>query len=205
MYTAAIRLVGRTVDAELACWATIDPETLVISTMVSGDNRIDPAYEPRLAESEYAILMKPHTFAALAGRGSPMAKLSDLPDNEAPAQHPAERGVAPARAGSRGAGAIPGRRCLLGSRRSGPRRWRLHRPRDRVFGCCRSGTGTRHQGGRACGSGRRRCRRPPAIAVIGADGALRSATAAARVAGGAGRNRTGTLPADDAGHGLRGQ
>jgi DNA-binding CsgD family transcriptional regulator len=82
MYTAAIRLVGRTVDAELACWATIDPETLVISTMVSGDNRIDPAYEPRLAESEYAIPDEPHTFAALARRGSPMAKLSDLPDNE---------------------------------------------------------------------------------------------------------------------------
>lgn len=82
MYAAAIRLVGRAVDAELACWATIDPETLVISTMVSGDNRIDPAYEPRLAESEYAIPGEPHTFAALARRGSPLAKLSDLSDSE---------------------------------------------------------------------------------------------------------------------------
>ena len=82
MYTAAIRLVGRTVDAELACWATIDPETLVISTMVSGDNRIDPAYEPRLAESEVRHPDEAAHLAALAGRGSPMAKLSDLPDNE---------------------------------------------------------------------------------------------------------------------------
>ena len=82
IYAAAIRLVVGSVDTELACWAAIDPQSLVISTMVSGENRVDPLYEPRLADAEYATPGEPHTFAALASRGSPMARLSDLPERE---------------------------------------------------------------------------------------------------------------------------
>ncbi|HEU4350052.1 MAG TPA: helix-turn-helix transcriptional regulator [Actinoplanes sp.] len=81
LHAEAIRLVGATVGAELACWAVIDPESLVISTMVSGDARIPPEYEPKLAEAEYSPA-EPHRFAALAVRGEPVAKLSDLPAAE---------------------------------------------------------------------------------------------------------------------------
>lgn len=78
LHTAAIQLVGRVVGADLTCWATLDPETLGISTMTSGDTRIPPEYEPLLAESEYSGT-EPHTFAELAGRSAPVTRLSDLP------------------------------------------------------------------------------------------------------------------------------
>jgi DNA-binding CsgD family transcriptional regulator len=78
LHTAAIELVGRYVSADLTCWAVIDPETLVISTMISGENRIPQEYEPRLAEAEYGG-HEPHTFAALAKRQTAVARLSDLP------------------------------------------------------------------------------------------------------------------------------
>ena len=63
LHAAAIRVIGDEVSADLTCWAAIDPETLVISTMVSGETRIPPEYEPRLAEAEYSA-NEPHTFAA---------------------------------------------------------------------------------------------------------------------------------------------
>ncbi len=81
LHAAAIRVIGDTVGNELTCWAAIDPETLVISTMVSGETRIPPGYEPRLAEAEYSA-DEPHTFATLARRKQPVAKLSDLPDRD---------------------------------------------------------------------------------------------------------------------------
>jgi len=81
LHAAAIRVIGDQVSAELTCWAAIDPETLLISTMVSGETRIPPEYEPRLAEAEYSA-REPHTFATLALRKEPVAKLSDLPDRE---------------------------------------------------------------------------------------------------------------------------
>ncbi|HEX7212046.1 MAG TPA: helix-turn-helix transcriptional regulator [Propionibacteriaceae bacterium] len=79
LHTAAMGLIEDTVRTDLACWATIDPETLVISTMTSGDARIPPEYEQRLAESEYSI-DEPHRFATLARRKESTAKLSDLPE-----------------------------------------------------------------------------------------------------------------------------
>ncbi|MFP5282650.1 MAG: helix-turn-helix transcriptional regulator, partial [Actinomycetes bacterium] len=45
LHTAAMPILDRTVGCELTCWATIDPETLVISTMVSGKNRVTAEYE----------------------------------------------------------------------------------------------------------------------------------------------------------------
>jgi DNA-binding CsgD family transcriptional regulator len=81
LHAAAIDLVEAKVGTDLTCWATIDPETLVISTMTSGDARIPPEYEPRLAQAEYSGA-EPHTFATLAQRNQPMARLSDLPDRD---------------------------------------------------------------------------------------------------------------------------
>jgi DNA-binding CsgD family transcriptional regulator len=81
LHAAAIDLVEAKVGTDLTCWATIDPETLVISTMTSGDARIPPEYEPRLAQAEYSGA-EPHTFATLAQRKQPMARLSDLPDRD---------------------------------------------------------------------------------------------------------------------------
>lgn len=81
LHAAAIGVIGDLVSAELTCWAAIDPETLVITTMVSGQTRIPPEYEPWLAEAEYSA-DEPHTFATLALRKQTVAKLSDLPDRE---------------------------------------------------------------------------------------------------------------------------
>lgn len=77
LHTAAIQLVDHQVRTDLTCWATIDPETLVISTMVSGDTVIPAEYQPRLAEAEYSA-GEPHTFAELALHKESVAKLSDL-------------------------------------------------------------------------------------------------------------------------------
>jgi DNA-binding CsgD family transcriptional regulator len=79
LHTEAIRLIVGTVGTELTCLATIDPETLVISTMTGA--RLAPQYEQRLAESEYSF-DEPHTFARLARRRERMARLSDLPHRD---------------------------------------------------------------------------------------------------------------------------
>jgi hypothetical protein len=67
LHAEAIRVVGQVVGADLTCWAGIDPETLVISAMVSGENRVASEYEPRLAAAEYSP-EEPHRFAELARR-----------------------------------------------------------------------------------------------------------------------------------------
>ncbi len=45
LHAAAIRLIDGEVSTDLTCWAAIDPETLVISTMVSGEARTPLEYE----------------------------------------------------------------------------------------------------------------------------------------------------------------
>lgn len=77
LHAAALALVERTVGADLVCCASIDPETLVICSMVSGEARIAPAYEPLLAAAEYSP-GEPHRYAALALRGQPVARSSEL-------------------------------------------------------------------------------------------------------------------------------
>jgi hypothetical protein len=79
LHTAAIRLIDRTVGTDLTCWATIDPETLVISAMTGA--RVAPDYERRLGEAEYSA-DEPHRYATLALRKQPMARLSDLPERD---------------------------------------------------------------------------------------------------------------------------
>jgi hypothetical protein len=81
LHAAAIRLIEDKVGTDLTCWATIDPEMLVISTMTSGEAQPPPEYEPLLAESEYSA-DEPHSFATLVRRRESMAKLSDLPERD---------------------------------------------------------------------------------------------------------------------------
>ncbi|GAB2663481.1 helix-turn-helix transcriptional regulator [Kribbella swartbergensis] len=81
LHAAAIEVIEQVVDCDVTCWAAIDPGTLVISSMTSGRARIPPEYEPRLAETEYAA-DNPNSFAELAKRPYPVARLSDLPYRE---------------------------------------------------------------------------------------------------------------------------
>ncbi|WP_033293596.1 helix-turn-helix transcriptional regulator [Amycolatopsis jejuensis] len=81
LHEAAIELVERIVPTELTCWASLDPDTAVISSMTSGRARIPGEYEPLLATYEYDGA-EPHTFAQLARRPVPVARLSDLPRRE---------------------------------------------------------------------------------------------------------------------------
>jgi DNA-binding CsgD family transcriptional regulator len=81
LHAAAIRLINEWFSTELACWFTIDPETLVISNMTNGETQVAPEYEPRLAESEYSA-EEPHRFATLARRRAPLARLSDMAERE---------------------------------------------------------------------------------------------------------------------------
>jgi DNA-binding CsgD family transcriptional regulator len=78
LHRAAIDLVERVVPTELTCWASLDPDTAVISSMTSGATRIPAEFEPLLATYEYDGA-EPHTFAELARRPNPVARLSDVP------------------------------------------------------------------------------------------------------------------------------
>ncbi|MGV1009545.1 MAG: helix-turn-helix transcriptional regulator [Dermatophilaceae bacterium] len=77
MHRAAIGLVDRHVGTDLTCWACIDPESLVISTMTGGQTGIPAQFEPLLAHAEYSAA-EPHTFAGLARHNHGLAKLSEL-------------------------------------------------------------------------------------------------------------------------------
>ena len=81
LHAAAIGLIGRDVKADLTCWAAIDPESLVISAMTSGEPRVPSEYEPLLADAEYSP-QEPHTFASMARRREAYSRLSDLPLSE---------------------------------------------------------------------------------------------------------------------------
>ena len=81
VYQQAIAVIKRSVGAELSCWAVLDPDTLAIGGMVSGRTRIPRQYEPLLADAECSA-EEPHTFAALAREGRPIARLSELPAAE---------------------------------------------------------------------------------------------------------------------------
>lgn len=81
LHAAAIQRISHDVSTDLTCWATIDPEALVISTMTSGEIRIPSQYEPLLADAEYSP-EEPHTFAAMARRKEAFTLLSNLPLRE---------------------------------------------------------------------------------------------------------------------------
>lgn len=78
IHRRAIELVGAAVRSELTCWASIDPESLTISSMTSGVDHIPQEFEPLLAESEYGGVDF-GTFADLARSGCRVLRASDLP------------------------------------------------------------------------------------------------------------------------------
>ena len=78
LHAEAIRVIGRDVRTELTCWAALDPESLVISMMTSGEPRVPSQFEPLLADAEYS-LSEPHSFAAMAKRKEGLTRMSDLP------------------------------------------------------------------------------------------------------------------------------
>lgn len=75
-YRAAIALVDAQVPNELTCWALINPDSLLITAMVSGPARIPAEYEPRLADAEYRP-GEPDSFADLATRRVPVSRSAD--------------------------------------------------------------------------------------------------------------------------------
>ncbi len=77
LHAEAIRIIGRDISSELTCWATIDPGSLVISTMTNGETRIPSQFEPLLADAEYSP-REPHTFASMAKRKEALTRMSDL-------------------------------------------------------------------------------------------------------------------------------
>ena len=77
LHAAAIRVIEHRVGAELTCWASIDPENLVISSMTSGDARIPIEYEPMLAAAEYSG-SEPQAYATLARSRIDSATLADM-------------------------------------------------------------------------------------------------------------------------------
>lgn len=78
LHGAAGALVQRVVPADLACWAAIDPQTLVISSMVPGTNALPPQLAPALAAAEYSGPSEPHRFADMARSGRRVALHSEL-------------------------------------------------------------------------------------------------------------------------------
>jgi len=81
VHARAIALVDREVGSDLACWVTMDPQTLGLSSIASGADRIPAHYEPLLAAAEYTE-HEPNRFATLARRREPAARLSDLTPEE---------------------------------------------------------------------------------------------------------------------------
>ncbi|MEU4443365.1 LuxR C-terminal-related transcriptional regulator [Actinosynnema sp. NPDC050801] len=81
LHRAAIDVVERVVPTDLTCWASLDPDTAVISSMTSGPTRVPAEYEPLLAACEYGGV-EPHTFAELARRPGVVARLSDAPSRD---------------------------------------------------------------------------------------------------------------------------
>lgn len=82
LHAAAAALVQRVVPADLACWAAIDPESLVISSMVPAADPLPPHLAPALAEAEYSAPTEPHRFADMARSGRTVALGSELPLRE---------------------------------------------------------------------------------------------------------------------------
>ena len=78
LHAEAIRVVDRDVKTELTCWATLDPEALVISMITSGEPHIPVQFEPLLVDAEYSTSER-HSFSAMAKRKEPLTRMSDLP------------------------------------------------------------------------------------------------------------------------------
>ena len=86
LYASALAVVHQTVPFEQGCWAGVDPETLVMTSITNwkpwpvGDRKFKE-YSARFAETEYSG-NEPNTFAELLRRPRPIARMSDAPHRE---------------------------------------------------------------------------------------------------------------------------
>jgi DNA-binding CsgD family transcriptional regulator len=82
LHRAALALVRQSVPFEQACWAGVDPETLVMNSVTNWRPwPVTDEYSVRFAQSEYEG-HEPNTFARLALRPTPVARISDAPRRE---------------------------------------------------------------------------------------------------------------------------
>lgn len=83
LHTAALAVVARLVPFDQACWAVLDPASLVMTGVTNWPPwPVGAELEARFAESE-ASGTEPNGFGELAGRPVPVARSSDLPPREA--------------------------------------------------------------------------------------------------------------------------
>lgn len=82
LLAAALAVVHRTVPFQQACWAGVDPDTLVMTGITNWAPWPAPdEYAARFAETEYAGT-EPNPFTALTRRQLPAARLSDAPHRD---------------------------------------------------------------------------------------------------------------------------
>ncbi len=74
--TSAIEIVRRVVPFDAACWATVDPDTMMFTGSLTVEFEPTPALEQRFVEIESAGV-DVNTFRDLATRRSPIGRLSD--------------------------------------------------------------------------------------------------------------------------------
>ncbi|MDR6415694.1 helix-turn-helix transcriptional regulator [Pseudarthrobacter sulfonivorans] len=82
LYASALAVVRQTVPFEQACWAGVDPDTLVMTSITNWRPwQVTEEYAIRFAESEYTG-QEPNTFAELLRRPHPVARISDAPHRD---------------------------------------------------------------------------------------------------------------------------
>lgn len=82
LHAEALRLVRTSVPYDRACWAGVDPDSLMMTSVTNWPPWPVPAeYEARFAETEYSGT-EPNAFARLLQRGVPVARMSDVPHRE---------------------------------------------------------------------------------------------------------------------------
>jgi DNA-binding CsgD family transcriptional regulator len=79
LHRAALGVVQRTVPLQQACWAAVDPDTLVMTAVTNWPPwPVPEEYSLRFAETEYTGT-EPNSFAELSRRRFPVARMSDAP------------------------------------------------------------------------------------------------------------------------------
>lgn len=82
LHAAALDAVHQNVPFEQACWAAVDPATLVMTAVTNWPSwPVPDEYAARFAESEYAGT-EPNAFSQLSKRSTPVARMSDVPHRE---------------------------------------------------------------------------------------------------------------------------
>jgi DNA-binding CsgD family transcriptional regulator len=82
LHRAAMEVVGSVVPFQQACWATVDPQTLVMTGVTNYPAwPVPEEWAIRFAQSEYGGT-EPHTFAVLARRDPPVARISEAPHRD---------------------------------------------------------------------------------------------------------------------------